>query len=60
MKPKSLFILFTGIAIGSFATFFIIPRKSLKSRRQLSKKSRKYNKAFKETASRYKQKLSEL
>jgi len=61
MKLKSTLILFTGIAIGAIGGFLFTPPKGRsKRRKELSKKSKKYNKAFKETASKYKEKLGSL
>ena len=57
MKSKSLLFLVSGIAIGAIAAILLTPQKSLK-RKDAWKKSKKYKKAFKETASKYKQKLA--
>lgn len=58
MKSKSALLLLTGIAIGAIGNFLFTPLKErTKRRKELFKKSRKYQKAFKETASKYKQKL---
>ena len=58
MKSKSTFYFFAGIAVGTLAGLFIVPQKSLKSRKDLWRKSRKFDKAFKETASKYRQELA--
>ena len=58
MNSKSASILFTGIAIGTIAGVLFAPQKGLKSGKDVLKKSKKYTKAFKETASRYKEKLA--
>lgn len=61
MKSKSILVLLSGIAIGAIGSFLLTPQKGqLKRRKELSKKSRKYKKAFKETASKYKEKLGDL
>lgn len=57
MKSKSILYLITGFSIGVFTGLLMVPQKRIKSGKQL-KKSKQYNKAFKETASRYKEKLS--
>jgi gas vesicle protein len=59
MKSKSVLILFTGIAIGAIGGFLFTPEKKIKNRKELWKQSKKYNKAFKETASKYKEKLGD-
>jgi gas vesicle protein len=59
MKSKSVLILFTGIAIGAIGGFLLTPEKKIKNRKQLWKQAKKYNKAFKETASKYKEKLGD-
>lgn len=58
MKSKSALLLFTGIAIGALAGLLLAPQKGLKNRKELWKKSKKYKKAFTETASKYKEKLA--
>ena len=60
MKLKSALLLLTGFAVGAIAGLLFAPQKSLKSRTDVIKKSKKYKKAFKETASRYKEKLAGL
>lgn len=55
MKLKSVLLVFTGIVIGGL--LFASP-KSLRNRKELSKKAKKYKKAFKESAFKYKQKLA--
>ena len=60
MKTKSALLLLTGIAIGAIAALLFAPRKGLKIRKDVLKKSKKYKKAFEETASRYKEKLAGL
>ena len=60
MKSKSALFLLSGIAIGVLGSFLFTPLKGLKKRKELSKKAKKYKKAFKETATKYKQKLSGL
>ncbi len=61
MKPKSILLLLTGIAIGAIGGFLFTPQKGRsKRRKELSKKSKKYKKAFKETASKYKEKLGDI
>lgn len=60
MKSKSAFLLLTGIGIGTIAGVLFAPQKGLKSSKDVLKKSKKYDKAFKETASRYKEKLGGL
>ena len=57
MKSKSLLFLLSGFAIGTITGLLIVPQRGIKSRKEL-KKSKKYKKAFKETASKYKQKLA--
>lgn len=57
MKSKSVLFLLTGFALGTITGLLIVPQKGIKSRKEL-KKSKKYKKAFKETASKYKEKLS--
>lgn len=59
MKSKSVLFLLTGFALGTITGLLIVPQKGIKSRKEL-KKSKKYKKAFKETASKYKEKLSGL
>jgi len=56
MKLKSVLLVLTGIVIGGLV--FSTP-KNTKHRKELFKKSRKYKKAFKETANKYKEKLAE-
>ncbi len=60
MKSKSVLFLLTGIAIGAVGGFLITPQKKIKSRKELLKKSKKYKKAFKDTATKYKEKLGHL
>lgn len=61
MKTKSIILLFTGIVLGVIGSYLFTPPKGRsKRRKELSKKSRKYNKAFKITASKYKEKLGEM
>ena len=61
MKSKSALLLLTGITIGAVAGFLFIPQTGkYKRRKELKRKSAKYRKAFKETASKYKEKLGEL
>lgn len=60
MKSKSVLILFSGIAIGAIAKYLFTPDKKYKNNKEFSRKSRKYNKAFKKTASKYKEKLGQL
>ena len=60
MKSKSVLYLITGIAIGALGNLLLTPHKGLKSRRDVMKKSKKYKKAFKETADKYKEKLSNI
>ena len=60
MKSKSVLYLITGIAIGALGSLLLTPQKGLKSRRDVMKKSKKYKKAFKETADKYKEKLSNI
>ena len=58
MKTKSALMFFSGIAVGVIGTYLLLPQKGrYKRRKELSKKSKKYNRAFKETASRYREKL---
>ncbi len=57
MKSKSILLLITGIAMGAAGNFLFTSAKGFKSRKELLKKTKKYKKAFKETASKYKQKL---
>lgn len=57
MKSKSILLLLAGIAIGSIGLFLFTPQKGIKSRKQLLKQAKKYKKAFKETATKYKEKL---
>ena len=59
MKKKSALLRFGGIAIGSIAGILLVPQKGLKNRKQILKKSKKYKKAFKATASKYKEKLAD-
>ncbi len=59
MKSKSILLLFTGIAIGVIGGFLFTPEKKIKNRKELWGKSKKYKKAFKETASKYKEKLGD-
>lgn len=58
MKSKSTLYFLAGIAVGTLAGLFIVPQKSLRSRKALWKKSHKFDKAFKETASKYKEKFA--
>jgi len=58
MKSKSVLILLAGIAIGAFGGFLFTPEKKIKSK-DVWKKSKKYKKAFEETASKYKKKLGD-
>lgn len=58
MKAKSALLLFSGITIGAIASFLFTSTKGFRSRKELSKKTKKYKKAFKETASKYKEKLA--
>ena len=61
MKTKSVLLFFSGIAIGAMGNFLLTATKGRsKRRRELSKKSRHYNKAFKDTASKYREKLGSL
>jgi len=60
MKSKSVLFLLTGIAIGAIGGILLTPKKGLKSRRDVMRKSKKYKKAFKETANKYKEKLSNI
>ena len=60
MKSKSALFLLTGIAIGAIGGFLLSPQKGFKPSKGLSKKTKKYNKAFKEAASKYKEKLGDL
>lgn len=60
MKSKSALLLVTGIVIGRIAGLLFAPQKGLKGRKDVLKKSKKYKKAFEETASRYKEKLAGL
>lgn len=59
MKSKSTLFFLAGIAVGTIAGLFIVPQKSLRSRRDLRRKSGMYNKAFKDAASKYKEKLAD-
>ena len=59
MKTKSALLLLTGAAIGAIAGILLVPQKGIKNRKQILKKSKKYKKAFKETASKYKEKLGD-
>lgn len=56
MKLKSVILVLTGVVIGGL--LFATP-KNTKHRKELLKKSRKYQKAFKATANKYKEKLAE-
>jgi gas vesicle protein len=58
MKSKSLLFLLTGFALGTITGLLVVPQKRMKSNKEL-KKSKKYKKAFKESASKYKEKLAE-
>ena len=58
MKSKSILFLLTGIAIGAIAGVLLAPQKSIKRKKGGAKKINKTKKAFKETASKYKDKLS--
>ncbi len=60
MKSKSALIFISGIAVGVIGGFLFTPQKSLKKRKEISKKAKKYKKAFKETANKYKEKLEGL
>lgn len=61
MKTKSVLFLFTGIAIGAIGNFLFTSSKGkLKRRKELSKKSKQHNRAFKHTASKYREKLGSL
>lgn len=61
MKSKSVLFLLTGIALGAIGNFLLsAPKGKRKRRKELSNKSRKYKKAFRETATKYKEKLGEL
>ena len=60
MKSKSALLLLTGIVIGAISGLLFAPQKGLRSRKDVLKKSKKYKKAFEETASRYKEKLAGL
>ncbi len=57
MKSKYALFLLTGFALGAITGMLIVPQKGIKNRREL-KKSKKYKKAFRETASKYKEKLA--
>lgn len=59
MKPKSALLLLTGIAIGALSVVLLAPLKRYKSRKEIAKKSKKYKKAFKETALKYREKLGD-
>lgn len=59
MKSKSVLYLLTGFALGAITGLLVVPQKGIKSRKEL-KKSKKYKKAFKASASKYKEKLSGL
>ncbi len=54
MKSKSLILFFSGVAVGATAGLLFTPQKSLKAKKDVLKKSKKYKKAFKESASKYK------
>ncbi len=58
MKAKSILFLCTGITIGVFGSFLFSSTRGVKSRKELFKKTKKYKKAFRETASKYKEKLA--
>ena len=59
MKTKSVLLLLSGIALGAVGNFLITTTKGKsKRRKELSQKSRHYNKAFKHTASKYREKLA--
>ena len=58
MKSKSTLFFIAGVAVGALAGLFIVPKKKLASRKELRRKSGMLNKVFKETASRYREKLS--
>ncbi len=60
MKSKSVLFLLTGIALGAIGSFFLTPQKTIKRKKGGAKKITKNKKAFKETASKYKEKLSSL
>lgn len=57
MKTKSTLFFLTGFALGTITGLLIVPQDRIKSRKQLQK-AKKYKKAFKESASKYKEKLS--
>ena len=59
MKTKTTLFFFTGFALGTITGLLIVPQDRIKSRKEL-KESKKYRKAFKQTASKYKEKLSGL
>jgi gas vesicle protein len=59
MKSKSTLFFLTGFALGTIAGLLIVPQDRIKSRKQL-RESKKYRKAFKQSASKYKEKLSGL
>lgn len=58
MKSKSILFLLTGIAIGAIAGVVLSPQKSIKKKKGVAKKINRTKKAFKETALKYKDKLS--
>lgn len=60
MKTRSVLILFTGIAIGAIGGYLFTPERRVKPGKAASRKSKKYNKAFKATASKYREKLGSL
>ena len=60
MKAKSVLLLLSGIAIGAIGGYLFTPERRLKPRKSASSKSKKYKKAFKATASKYREKLSGL
>ena len=59
MKPKSVLLLLTGMALGALSVVLLAPLKGYKSRKEIANKSKKYKKAFKETALKYREKLGE-
>jgi gas vesicle protein len=60
MKPKSILLLLTGIAIGAIAGVLFSPQKTIKKKKGPVKKVNKSKKALKEAASKYKKELHDM
>jgi gas vesicle protein len=57
MKSKSTLFLLTGIALGAISAMLLRPSRRMQHGKQELKMSRKYDKAFKEAARKYRKKF---